>query len=363
MDQEYSLSEFISQLNKWKKELIRAVIIIILLAIGGSLLLPNYYQSDTTFYAASPDLAKPIPIGGDEKDIRIYGDDRDLDRLFTIAMSHEVIFYLIDTFDLYKHYDIDKDDAKSRFKVKEEFLENYKTIKTKYGALLLITEDKDPIMAANIANAAREKIELIAQQIVKGSQKKLIDSYNANLLIKQVQSDSLSRKLRRIKEASDIFETWGQSGLYTNMLASSISDIEEAKGKVEFYKKYPSYKDSVIRFMAMEMGAENKRQKALSELEKYSPVLSELKQMEQELSRLFDQISLDKERLKQLNASYSVPFTALHLVEEAEVAVQKSKPKRSIIVLLTSLCGIMLCFLAVFVIENVQAFRPKQTLP
>jgi LPS O-antigen subunit length determinant protein (WzzB/FepE family) len=67
---------------------------------------------------------------------------------------------------------------------------------------------------------------------------------------------------------------------------------------------------------------------------------------------LQDQISLDKERLKQLTATYTVPFTALHLVEAADVPVQKIRPKRSIIVLICTLCGMMLCFLAVFVLEN-----------
>jgi len=352
MNNEYNLSIFLSQLYKWRKKLLWSACLFICISALGSLLLPNYYTAETTFYAASPDLAKPIPIGGDDKDIRIYGDDRDLDRLFTIAMSHDLLFYLIDSFDLYTHYDIDTTDKKAKFKVREELLENYQTIKTKYGALHLIVDDKDPEMAANIANAARVKIGVLAQKIVKDSQSKLITTYDENILIKQIQSDSLARRLRRIKESSNIFETWGQSGLYTKMLSDATSELEDAKGKIDFYKKYPAYKDSVIRNMAIESAATRKRDKANSELEKYAPVLSELKQMEQEQARLHDQISLDKERLKQLNATYSAPFTALHVVEEADIPVQKSRPKRSIIVLLTSLCGIMLSFLAVFVIEN-----------
>ncbi|MBK8517645.1 MAG: hypothetical protein IPL55_15580 [Saprospiraceae bacterium] len=354
MDKEYNLGIFISQLYKWKRELIRAAILILILSVGGSLLLPNYYKAETTFYAASPDLAKPIPIGGDEKEVRIYGDDRDLDRLFAIAISHDLLFHLIDSFDLYKHYDIDKDSKKAKFKVKEELLENYQTIKTKYGALDLIVEDKDPVIAAAMANAARNKIEELAQKIVKDSQYKLISNYNENLAIKQVQGDSLAKRLLRIKESSDIFETWGQSGLYTRMLSDATSEVEEARGKIAFYKKYPAYKDSVIKNMAVEMGAINKINKANTELEKYAPVLSELKQMEQELSRLLDQISLDKERLKQLNATYAAPFTALHVVEKADVPVEKSKPKRSVIVILIFLCGIALLFLSVFVIENMK---------
>jgi len=353
MDNEYNLTDLLSQLIKWKKQLIRAVIIIFVISVIGSLLMPNHYQAETTFYAASPDLAKPIPIGGDEKDVRIYGDDNDLDRLFTIASSHEVLFFLIDSFDLYQHYDIDKEDVKAKFKVRESLLNNFKTIKTKYGALLLLVEDKDPKMSASIANAAREKIESISQQIVKSSQKKLIENYNLNILTKQIQSDSLADRLKRIKQSSGVFETWGQTSLYNKILTDAESVLEDAKGKILFYKRYPSYRDSVIKFMAEEMGAESKKAKALSELEKFAPVLSELKQMEQEQSRLHDQISLDKERLKQLNATFSVPFTALHLIEAAYIPVQKSRPKRAIIVLITTLLGIMLSCLAVFVLENI----------
>ena len=41
--------------------------------------LGDVYKRQTIFYAASPDLADPIPIGQQDKNIRIYGDDTDLD--------------------------------------------------------------------------------------------------------------------------------------------------------------------------------------------------------------------------------------------------------------------------------------------
>ena len=59
-------------------------------------------------------------------------------------------------------------------------------------------------------------------------------------------------------------------------------------------------------------------------------------------------------QLKQLSASYNAKFTALHLIEAAEVPVQKSRPKRSIIVVLSSLIGIMFSFLAVLIIDNIK---------
>lgn len=355
MDREYNFTDFIKQLYKWRKELLWAFLLIMIVSIVASLFLPNYYKAQTTFYAASPDLAKPVPIGGDEKDMRIYGDDNDLDRLFTIANSHEVLFFLVDSFKLYDHYKIDIDDAKAKFKVIENLLENYKTIKTKYGALELVVEDKSPEMAAAMANAAREKIEEKAQMVVKKSQKFLIENYEKNINIKQKLVDSVSMRLRNIKTTTGVYDTWNQVDLYNKIFANAESELQDAKGKIAFYKGYPSMRDSLIVYMAKEKGATNKKANAQAELEKFAPIATELRQLEQEQSRIIEQINFDKERLKQLDAAYSAPFTAIHLIESAIVPVEKSRPKRSIIVLLSTLAGVVFSLLGVLIIDNIKS--------
>jgi capsular polysaccharide biosynthesis protein len=357
MSDQYSLVIFIQQIYKWRKQLIRSAVGIFILSAAISLLIPNYYQAETIFYAASPDLAKPIPIGGEEKDVRIYGDDKDLDRLFTIAISQDLLMHLVDSFDLYSHYKIKKSNPKAKFKVRKELLDNYKTIKTKYGALHLIILDKDPEMAASMANAARYKISDIAQKLVKESQWNLIQNFSSNLNTKKVQSDSLASEINRLKQKSGIFEARGQSEIFSRIMLEAETEITEAQGKIEVFKKYPSFRDSLIRYQAIESGAKNKKEKAILELEKYAPVLPSIRRMEQEQSRLNDQMSLDKERLKQLTASYQMPFSALHVVETAEVPVQKVKPKRMLLVLITSIVGIVFAMLAILILENMKSVR------
>ena len=356
MEQQYDLKTLIKQLYKWRQKLLLGMVFITLLSIVIAFLLPNYYKAETTFYAASPDLAKPIPIGDDEKDFGIYGDDNDLDRLFTIASSHELLTFLIDSFDLYTHYDIDKSDPKSAFKVKEELLENFTTIKTKYKALHLMVEDKNPEIAAAIANAARNKISDIAQLVVKSSQSRLIENYAQNINIKLTQGDSLAKQLERIKTLLGAYEWRSQSAVYTQMLVQSTSEYEDAKGKILFYKDYPSKKDSLIKYKGVELGANEKIKKAKAELEKIAPFTSQLRQLEQEQARLQDQVSLDKERLKQLNATFSSPFTSIHIIEEAFVPVQKSRPKRSILIIISVLTGFVMLSLAILIIENSKEF-------
>jgi len=55
--------------------------------------------------------------------------------------------------------------------------------------------------------------------------------------------------------------------------------------------------------------------------------------IERDIKNFGEQLSIDKERLAQLQATYDANVNALHVIEKAEVPVIKSWPKRSIIVI------------------------------
>lgn len=360
MDNDFSLNIFFNQLYSNRKLLIKGIFIIGIVSALSALMMPNYYKSSTIFYAASPDLAKPLPIGDIEKDVRIYGDDNDLDRLFTIANSQEVLQYLIDSLDLYTHYNFDKNKSISKFKVKEKLLKNYKTIKTKYGALHLIVEDKNPEMAARIARNARLKIEYIGQRLVKESQILQIANYKNAILQKQNIADSIATKLSTLKKESGVFESYRQSSDLSTIMQEADNEINDARGKIKVYEKYPNKRDSLVKYLAVESASQNKKDNAKITLQRIAPILPQLRLLEQQQARLSDQLSLDFERLKQLNTSYSMPFTALHLVEEAEIPVQKSRPKRALLTLLFSLIGSALWVTYILVLANTKTIHKLQ---
>lgn len=339
MNTDYSLVDAFQFLYARRKKIGGVVLIVFLASAGVSLLMPNYYKSETIFYAASPDLADPIPIGGTDKNIRIYGDDTDLDRLFTIASSYELIHFIIDSFDLYKHYGIDSTDAKASFKVREKFLENYQSIKTKYRALQLSIEDKDPAMAATMVNAARNKIEDIAQKIVKEGQRKLLANYEANMIKKQLRNDSLSAKMVEAKAKYNILELGSQAEIYTSIITRTEGELQLEKGKLDYFVSRKLNKDSINKYASVVMGLQNRLTKIKSEMEVYYKNVTPIRQIENELWRNIDQLNVDKERHKQLLAAVNAPFKALHLVESGQVPVQKSRPKRSVWVLLATFLG------------------------
>lgn len=352
MQSEYSFVDSARLLWLKRKLILLVVLAVIVTTSIISLFVPNYYTSDTIFYAASPDLADPIPIGGQDKNIRIFGDDTDLDRLFTIASSHELQSFIIDSFELYKHYDIDTNDVKARFKVKEKFSKNFKTIKTKYRALHLSIEDKDPEMAARMVNAARDKIGEIAQKIVKGSQQRLIQNYETNMRKKQERNDTLSNTILRMKNQYGIMNVSSQAEIYTSIITRTESELQLEKGKYDYFTSKKLSRDSINKYASVVLGLENKLTQAKQKQEIFNKNIAPIIQMEQELYRNLDQLNLDKERYKQLTSTFDSPFTALHLIEEGQVPVQKSRPKRSIWVILAAFMTLV-CFSLYLVLEDI----------
>ncbi len=355
MNQEYSLIEILKTLSKWIKPIAYATIGITILSAIILLMLPNYYKASTVFYAGHPDLAQPAPVGGGPTNTTyIYGTDNDLDRLFAISTSSELYNTLIEKYDLYNHYDIDPDNKKAKAKIRLRLSKLYQTLKTEYGAINLTVEDKDPVLARDMANDAREIINSLSQKMVKASQSKTIGSFEQNLKEKQAKSIILNDSLSRVKGRYDIYSSQSQGEVYAELITTTNTSMEALKSEIEMYRnsRLKGAADSV-RIKRIKYTSNEKK---LASLEKkanlYNSGVSIVDKLTQELSRLNDQISLDKERKRQLEASYNTPYSALLLVEAAETPIDKSRPKRTILLAMIGLMTLVLCILVAFLLEN-----------
>ncbi len=333
MNQNENLLGILSVLYRWRKKIIGLCVAAAILSVGLSLCLSNYYESTSLFYAASPDLAKPTPLGANEGDKDFYGEEEDLDRLFSIASSSEVVDYLINKYNLYEHYEIDPESKKGPFKIREKFNKHYNTLKTKFGALSLSFEDKDPEMAAAVANDARDKINFIAQRLIKESQAQLLETYKTNIAQKAKAVQILSDSLYKTREKFGIWNTESQGQVYAELLAKTSSSLNDKKARLGIYKQTPGMQDSISYLTASIKGLENQKTSLTDQVNWFNKGLAHVMNLEFEQKDFAKQLSLDKERYKQLQAAHRTPFNGIHVVEQAEVPVVKSRPKRSIIVL------------------------------
>ena len=355
MNQEYSLIGILKTLSKWIKPITYATIGITILSAIILLMLPNYYKASTQFYAGHPDLAQPAPVGGGPTNTTyIYGTDGDLDRLFAISTSSELYNALIEKYDLYNHYGIDPESKKAEAKIRLKLSKLYQTLKTEYGAINLTVEDKDPIVARDMANDAREIINSLSQKMVKTSQLKTINSFTESLKEKQSKSIILNDSLSRVKGKFEIYASQSQGEVYAELITNTSTSMEALKSEIEMYRnsRVKGAADSV-RIKRIKYTSNEKK---LASLEKKADLfnngVSIVDKLTQELSRLNDQISLDKERKRQLEGSYNTPYSALLLVEAAETPIDKSRPKRTILLAMIGLMTLVLCILIAFLLEN-----------
>jgi uncharacterized protein involved in exopolysaccharide biosynthesis len=332
MQKNESLLDILVLLYKWKKQIIIATFLSAVITAGVSLLLPNFYKASTQFYAASPDLAKPTPIGSVDNDLKIYGSDEDIDRLLSISKSSEVKDYLITEYDLYNHYDIDPDSKNAKHKLLLKLNKLYETTKTKYDAINLSVEDEDINLSAQMANAAREKISEIAKKIIKQSQVNLIKSYESNIEAKSQYIQTLTDSIFYLRSRYKIFNTASQGEAYGSSIVEISGKLENTKAQISYLQNNAGPRDSIKVLQSKLNGFQKQYNLIKSDIENYNSGYPYIITLERDIKAYGEQLSISMERLKQLQSAYNNDFSTIHLIEKAEVPVYKSRPKRSIIV-------------------------------
>jgi uncharacterized protein involved in exopolysaccharide biosynthesis len=354
MEEDFSLVKAIQIVIKKIRIILIASIVVALVTAGVSLMLPNYYEASSTFYAASPDLSAPTPISTSQQRINVYGNDEDLDRLLSIARSNQLLNYLIDSFNLYDHYEIADGDPKKLYKVNKKLLKHMNVLKTKYGAISLSVEDKDPVFAADMANASRNQISNIAQNLIKQSQQKTIGNYTASIADKETILNKLSDSLAVLRTKYGIIDAETQGEVLATSSADASFSLSEARATLEMMEKLNMPQDSINRIRARVAGLSSKNSMVSKNLKQFNEGISSIKNLENEVKINSDQISLMKERLSQLIAAYSSPFSSLHVVEEAITPVMKSRPRRSLWVIGAGMLTFVLMSLSLLLMDSLK---------
>lgn len=358
MSQSPNLLSIISVLWRWRKRIFIVTAIAIIGSIILALLLPNYYKATTTFYPASEDFTKPTTIRG----MNYFGQDKDIDRLFSILGSYELMDSIISKYDLYRRYDIDMDSPRAKNSVRKEFQNLCKWKKTKYDAVEISVEDIDRDTAALIANSVRDVLDGISWRIIRSSQKKILDSYESTFADRDSQLKTLSDSLTQLKKKYEIFIIGPQGQSLVEARSEVEYKYEMANAKVEIMGSNSSFRDSIDYWKAQKMGLGRQLSRLNKSLGNYNEGFSQVVTMESLKREFSNQLTVDKERYKQLQASYSNKFSSLHVMEEAEAPVIKSRPKRSLYVIGAAMFAFILSVLAVLMIESYRKVEWKKVL-
>jgi len=367
MENRDSLIEVIRTLYRWRKTIRNLCLAALITSVGISLLLDNYYEARTVFYPTSPRLANPELLFGYTGQVTDYfGSDRDLDRLAEIARSREVEDFLIERFRLYEHYDIDSTAKEGEYKLRKRLRKQYQVLKNKNDALEITVEDKDPLLAADMANAAREKINQVAQRLTKESQRQLLAAFENNMKRKQAELERLGDSLRRVQEFYGIYDVSTQSSQIAGQLSAAELEVIRYRARLEVLEADPSVPRDTLAFIRANLRAFEQQRQQLRSREGSSEVLTvdRLNEAVPRIAILQDmhyqarkQLTYDIERYNQIMATYSTDIPALLVIEAAEPPPIKSRPKRSLIVIASVLGTLLFSLLAALVADAYSGLR------
>ncbi len=372
MENRDSLIEVIRTLYRWRKTIRNLCLAALITSVGISLLLDNYYEARTVFYPTSPRLANPELLFGYTGQVTDYfGSDRDLDRLAEIARSREVEDFLIERFRLYEHYSIDSTAKEGKYKLRKRLRKRYQVLKNKNDALEITVEDKDPLLAAQMANAAREKIDEVAQRLTKESQRQLLAAFENNMKRKQAELERLSDSLRRVQEFYGIYNVETQSTQIAGQLSAAELEVIRYRARLEVLEADPNVPRDTLAFIRANLKAFEQQRQLLRSREGNSEVLTvnRLNEAVPQIAILQDmhyqarkQLTYDIERYNQIMATYSTNIPALLVIEAAEPPPIKSRPKRSLIVTASVLGTLLFSLLAALVADAYSGLRWRDAL-
>ena len=340
-------------LYKWRRSIIRVGALSVFLTAAISLMLPDYYKATTVFLAASPDQAQP-DILFNKSGLRsfVYGTENDIDRMLTISESQELVDFMVDTFDLYDHYRIDSAQKKARHRVQKKFFKYYDVLKTSRDAIELSFEDKDPEFAAAVANAAREKIDLIAQNLLKERQLRAINTFENNITSKNRQLKLLGDSLQVLRKKYNIFNSISQTENITTQYDAVESRLVRNRARLEQLRKVRGIpRDTIVMAEALVLGMEQEVDNLKARIDLLNQGLSRVNTYEKQYLEANQTLSDDQERLKEYQATYRSVIPSTIIVGEAVPPVIKSRPRRSIYVIAAGAIAFLFSVVGVLLIE------------
>lgn len=359
------LLDVIQTVWRWRKAILLTTLAAFVGSVIVSLLMPEYYKAETSFLAISPDQAAPETIFGTTgTKPYLYGSMNDIDRLLAIGESNELIDFLVDSFNLYEHYDIDPAKLKSSVSVRNEFLGLYEISKTPRDILTIEVEDQVPEFAATLANAARDHVDFLSRKIIRDAQGKSVSTLKGEIEFKTIQLEAYGDSIRVLRERFQIYDIANEQEMLSSEQLSSKKKLLETKAKIRAYqgRKGKSAQDSIFKLEMTLAGIVDSKIALDSQLVRLNKGIRPLMNLRDNRGVLIRNLNDDNERLKQYEAAMRTSPPSVAMLEAAAPPVIKARPKRMFIVLGATVLGFVFAVLGALLIDNARRYRWEDIL-
>jgi capsular polysaccharide biosynthesis protein len=330
--EEFDSSGLIVFIYKWRKPLL----IVCLIALFGSwffscpwFITPKFKSIVILFPAATNSVSKALMSEQSTKgqDLMAFGEDEQAEQLLQILNSNKIRDRIIQKFHLMKHYDIDTNYKYKNSLLYQEYEKNIKFNRTEYMAVKISVYDKDPQMAADIANKIGELLDSTKNEM---QHQRAVTGY------KIVEGEYLGLKAE-VDRITDSLITIGKLG---------VNDVE--------YQSQAYNQQMAIAIMNNKPAAIKALQKKLDILGMYGGIYLTLQDA---LKFKTEQLTLLQTKFKQAKVDAEENLPQKFVVNDAYKAEEKSYPVRWLIVLVSTFSALFLAIMVLIILEKISAYN------
>lgn len=191
---------------------------------GPRFITPKYESVVSMFPSSSSSLSRAV-LGGPlatRQDFLQYGEVEDAERLLQVLGSAAIRDRIVERFDLMSHYDISYEDRFPYTQLNRTYRNNISFRRTQFGAVEIIARDRDPAMAAAIANEIAELVDTVQNEIRRERAIMAYEVAGEQYRALQREARQIEDSLRRIMR-SGVYDLEGQAGMFTLQLARDLS--------------------------------------------------------------------------------------------------------------------------------------------
>jgi capsular polysaccharide biosynthesis protein len=212
------------------------------------------YKAEAALYPPSANTSTGL-INSDMR----FGADRDIDNAMQVLQSSLLRDSIIKKYNLVERYEIDTADVNKDYLIQEEYNENISIERTRYGSIAVKVYDKDPRMAASMANDIVAMGDVVKAEAIRKNLKNAFRSVEHELSQKTVQVMAMADSINylRRKNSSDALNQLNQHFVAkketVDQLRNSIDQVRNQEGiydlNEQFDATYTAYLDANTEYV------------------------------------------------------------------------------------------------------------------
>lgn len=312
----------------WKKKtpiLIITGIAAIVSIVVSFLITPLYLSSAIVFPAASGNVSFDA-----QRNVKAaamdFGEEEQAEQLVQILQSSRIKDRIVNKYNLLADYEISENDPNKYYKLNKAYYGNFSFNRTRFGSIQIDVLDKNPKKAAAMANDIVDLIDTVKNEMIR---ERTVPAFEINLRKKKQMEHERDSLLTRLEDLAQmgVLPNDVRATLYQALVDSkSTAEKAEIQRKIDINTKYGSVYD----------GLEYQRNEKIVKIEDF------------------------RVSYEQAESDANAKFNHKFVVEKAVVADRKEKPKRMIIVLVSTIGGFIFGLFFLLIKQRLKELKLNQ---